>query len=510
MLRRKPIAMLRDEAFGDTHSLKRALGPFHLILLGIGAIIGAGIFTLTGTAAASHGGPAIALSFAIAAVACCFAGLCYAEFASMIPIAGSAYTYAFATMGELVAWIIGWDLILEYAFASSAVAISWSGYVVSFLRDLGIIIPPELTQPTGETVVFFHDKWQAVTTGLVQEVLHMSASAPIDDIITTKAVALLPHTTAFFNLPAALIILFASMILIIGIKESATVNAIIVFLKVSVILTFVVVGAFYIDTANWTPFIPANTGKWGEFGISGLFAGAATIFFAYIGFDAVSTAAQESKNPQRDMPIGILGSLVICTILFILVSLVLTGIISYTKLNVSEPIALGIDATGNRWLSIWVKIAAIAGLTSVILVLLLGQSRIFFSMSRDGLLPPAFSKTHKKFHTPYFSTALTGLLISIAAATLQIHKVAYLVNIGTLFAFVLVCGGVLVLRYSHPEIPRHFRVPGVHFVSAAGILSCAALMLSLPAEAWSRLFIWMGMGMVIYLFYGRHRSRLNT
>ncbi len=515
--------MLQAEAAGESDRLHRALGPVHLMLLGVGAIVGAGIFVLTGHAAAQNAGPAIVLSFILAAVACGFAGLCYAEFASMIPIAGSAYTYAYATMGELVAWIIGWDLILEYSFAAGAVAIGWSGYMVSFLHGFGISIPPELTQATGQTVVFFHGHWMKITDELAREILGYDPTVSIwvkflpaavmhdiNSVMMLQASAILPHKTAMFNLPAIVIIFAATTVLAVGIRESARANAVIVFIKVAVILTFVAVGVFYIQPANWIPFIPDNQGEWGHFGWSGVFRGAATIFFAYIGFDAISTAAQEAKNPQRDMPIGILGSLAICTVLYIAVAGILTGIVPYRLLNVPEPIALGIDMTGNRWLAPFIKIGAIAGLSSVIIVMLMGQSRVFYSMSQDRLLPAVFSSVHPRFKTPFVTTLGTGAVVALIAALTPIDDVAYLVNIGTLFAFVIVCGGVLVLRYRHPEIHRHFRVPAVHFVCIGGILSCLYLMSSLPAGAWVRLFLWMAAGTVIFFAYSRRKSRLNS
>ena len=496
----KPISKLLAESNSD-QGLRRTLTATNLTTLGIGAVIGAGIFVLTGQAAAQYAGPAIVISFLISGFACLLAGLCYAEFASMIPISGSAYTYAYATMGEFMAWIIGWDLILEYLFAASTVAVGWSGYVVSFLKDFGLIIPAQFTAAWGSVLVDIPNiGWKSLTPELIKNLT--DSGIGIDS---------LPHLTAILNLPAMFIVAAVSLLLLIGIRESARFNNGMVFIKVFVILLFIGIGAFFITKANWKPFIPENTGEWGHYGWSGIFRGAAVIFFAYIGFDAVSTAAQEAKNPQRDMPIGILGSLGISTILYILVAIVLTGIVSYTFLNVSDPIAVGVDAMGAGlfWLRPIIKIAAIAGLSSVILVLLMGQPRIFYSMSKDGLLPPVFSKIHPRFKTPYASTLITGSIALILAGILPINILGELVSIGTLLAFAIVCIAVVILRIKRPDIKRSFKTPFSPFVPILGAGICILQMLSLPWETWARLIVWMALGFIIYFTYGIRNSKLR-
>jgi basic amino acid/polyamine antiporter, APA family len=478
LFRKKSIDKLISESEGDGngHTLKRALNAKNLVTLGIGAIIGTGIFVLTGTAAAVHAGPAIVLSFILSGVGCVFAGLCYSEFSSMIPIAGSAYTYSYATLGEFIAWIIGWDLILEYLFASSTVAVGWSGYFVSFLKDFNIIIPDKLCQAP-----FNHITGQGwVTTGSI------------------------------INLPAIAIVVFISALLVIGIKESVSFNNVIVILKLIVILLFIGFGIAYINVDNWKPFIPHNTGDFGHFGLSGIFNGSAVIFFAYIGFDAVSTAAQEAKNPKKDMPIGILGSLIVCTILYVAVSIVLTGIVNYKELNVAAPIALAIDRTGEAlmWLRPLIKIGALAGLSSVVLVMLMGQPRIFFSMAKDGLLPKSFSKVHPKFRTPYITTIVTGFFAALIAGLFPIGLLGELVSIGTLLAFVIVCASVIVLRKTNPDTPRPFKSPFVPLFPILGIGICLLQMISLPWDTWMRLIIWMAIGLLIYFLYSRKKSKL--
>jgi len=501
----KPLHLILDESreTGE-HSLRRALGVTNLISLGIGAIIGTGIFVLTGTAAANHAGPALVLSFILAAVACVFAGLCYAEFASMIPVAGSAYTYGYATLGEFIAWIIGWDLILEYALGAATVASGWSGYVLSFLGDFGIRVSPKLAGAPGAPFVFYQGHWERLTAQL-QKVCDLSH---VDT-------ASLPHEYASFNLFGFLGIMMVTAILVIGIKESANFNSVIVVIKVCVLIIFLGLGANYIfghraeAAANWTPFLPPNTGRYGDFGWSGIATAAGIIFFAYIGFDAVSTAAQEAKDPKKDMPRGILGSLVICTILYILVAIVLTGLVKYTNLDVPDPIAIGIDMTGVAWGSKLVKLGAICGLSSTMIVMLLGQSRVFFSMSKDGLLPKWASIVHRRFRTPYISTILVGFIVATVAALTPINVLGELVSIGTLLAFIIVCSGVWVLRYRKTDVPRAFVTPWVPFTPIMGIAVSLLMMYSLAGATWLRLIIWLAIGLVIYFTYSRHHSRVQ-
>jgi APA family basic amino acid/polyamine antiporter len=478
---KKPLAGLLAEANDSGgHSLKKTLGARSLVALGIGAIIGAGLFSITGGAAANQAGPAITLSFVVAALGCGFAGLCYAEFASMIPVAGSAYTYSYATMGEFIAWIIGWDLVLEYAVGAATVSISWSRYLVKFLDGFGLHLD------------------HALTVG--------------------------PWDGGIINLPAVFIVVLMSLLLIKGTEESAKVNAVIVGLKVAVVLVFIFVGWKYINTANYTPYIPKNNGTFGEYGFSGIIRAAAIVFFAYIGFDAVSTAAQEAKNPRKDMPIGILGSLAICTVLYILFAHVMTGVANYTSFKGQDgiaPVAVAIDKMGPAdasgvihaaypWLNRLILLAILAGYSSVILVMLLGQSRVFFSMSKDGLIPPVFSRVHPKFRTPAKSNLLFMLFVSLFAAFVPARVVGEMTSIGTLFAFILVCIGVMVMRKKMPDAPRAFKTPLVPLVPILGIFTCLFMMVFLPLDTWIRLFVWLLIGFVIYFGYSAKNSKLRN
>lgn len=476
---KKPLGLLMAEAAESEKGLKKTLGAGALVALGIGAIIGAGLFSITGGAAANNAGPAITISFVVAALGCAFAGLCYAEFASMIPVAGSAYTYSYATMGEFIAWVIGWDLVLEYAVGAATVAISWSRYLVKFLEGFGIHLSPELTAG--------------------------------------------PWDQGLINLPAVFIVVLMSLLLIKGTQESARVNAVIVALKVTVVLIFIILGWTYINDSNYIPYIPDNTGEFGEFGFSGIIRAAAIVFFAYIGFDAVSTAAQEAKNPKRDMPIGILGSLAICTVLYILFAHVMTGVTSYTAFKGKDgiaPVAVAIEHMGKAdvagvihpdypWLNRAIVVAILAGYASVILVMLLGQSRVFFSMSKDGLLPPIFHRVHPKYRTPSKSNLLFMLFVSMFAAFVPARVVGEMTSIGTLFAFILVCVGVWVLRVKQPDIPRAFKTPLVPLIPILGIITCLFMMVFLPLDTWIRLIVWMIVGFDVYLFYGIRHSALS-
>jgi len=464
----------------DNLSLKKSLGATKLVALGIGAIIGAGLFSITGGAAAYQAGPAITISFVIAALGCCFAGLCYAEFASMIPVAGSAYTYSYATMGEFIAWIIGWDLVLEYAIAAATVSISWSRYLVKFLEGFDIHLPSSLV--------------------------------------------LCPWDGGIINLPAAFIVVFASILLIRGTEGSSKVNFIIVVLKIAVVLIFIFLGWKYINTANYTPYIPANNGTFGEYGFSGIIRAAAVVFFAFIGFDAVSTAAQETKNPKKNMPIGILVSLLICTVLYILFAHVMTGVVNYTAFKGHDgiaPVAIVIDHMGKAdafgivhpdypWLNKAILLAILAGYTSVILVMLLGQSRVFYSMSKDGLLPKTFSQIHPVYRTPVKSNILLLLVVGTFAALVPARVAGEMTSIGTLLAFILVCVGILVMRKTMPNVPRGFKTPLVPLIPVLGIITCLFMMVFLPADTWIRLLIWMVIGLDVYILYGFKNSKLQT
>ncbi len=474
--RRKPIERL-SEADQAGPSLKRVLGPGALVALGIGCTIGAGLFSLTGIAASENAGPAVVLSYLVAAIGCGFAGLCYSELSSMIPIAGSAYTYAYATLGELVAWIIGWDLVLEYAVAAAAVAVSWSRYAVKLLGSFGVSLPPRLCASPYETV---HLAGGGTAVGLV-------------------------------NLPAVLVIVCVSLLLMRGVSESARVNNVIVAIKIAVIVAVIAVGIPYIRTANYVPFIPPNQGSFGQFGLSGVMRAAGTIFFAYVGFDAVSTCAQEARNPGRDMPIGILGSLAVCTLAYIAFSLVLTGMLNYhLMLNDPAPVATAIDQTPYGWLKLAVNFGILCGFTSVLLVLLLGQSRVFFAMSRDGLLPGLFSEVHPRWQTPWRSNLFFMVLTSLLSAFLPISQLGHMTSIGTLLAFIIVCIGVMILRVRDPGRVRQFRVPFGPVVPVLGILSCGAIMASLDGLTWIRLVIWLLIGFAIFFGYGRRHSRLGS
>jgi APA family basic amino acid/polyamine antiporter len=458
--------------------LKRALGPWALISLGIGSTIGTGIFILTGLAAAEHAGPAIILAFVLAGVGSAFAGICYAELASMIPVSGSAYSYTYATLGEFLAWCIGWDLMLEYAFSVSTVAVGWSHYAVSLLDTLHLnFLPAALT------------------------------NAPFN--VGSNGVAIIT-TGAIIDLPAVLICACIAAVLYIGIKQSSFANNIMVITKIAIIILVIGFGAFYIAPANWHPFVPPNTGVWGNFGYSGVLRAAGVIFFAYVGFDAVSTLSQEAKNPQRDMAIGILGSLVVCTLLYIAMSAVLTGMLPYAQLNTAAPVATALNAYPKLlWLSIPVSLGALAGLTSVILVTVLGQTRIFYSMARDGLLPTAFSACHPRFKTPHRSTLMTGIFTASLAGVFPLDILGELVSIGTLLAFILVCIGVLVLRYTRPDAPRPFKVPAPWFTCLAGVFFCGLMAASLPSGTWIRLVVWAALGVIIYFAYGYRHSTLR-
>lgn len=459
LFRKKSIDALLREAGGKGASLKKELGALDLTMLGIGAIIGTGIFVLTGVAAAEHAGPALVLSFILSGLACVFAALCYAEFASTVPVSGSAYTYSYAAFGELIAWILGWDLILEYGVAASAVAVGWSGYFQGLLAGFGIELPKALTN------------------------------------------AYDPEKGTFIDLPAILIVLFITFLLTRGIKKSARFNAVMVVIKVAVILLFLAVGVWYVKPENWTPFMP--------YGFSGVAAGAATVFFAYIGFDAVSTAAEEVKNPQRNMPIGIIASLLICTLLYIAVSLVLTGIVPYDQLGVKNPVAFALEYIQQDWVAGFISLGAITGITTVLLVMMYGQTRLFYAISRDGLLPKVFSRVSPVRQVPFVNTWVTGLLVSFFAGVVPLNKLAELTNIGTLFAFIVVSAGVLVLRKTQPDLKRAFKTPLVPLVPLLAIAFCGYLVLQLPLTTWISFVTWLLIGLVIYFIYGRKHSTLN-
>jgi APA family basic amino acid/polyamine antiporter len=471
----KPIADYQREA--DSKHLVRALGIPALIAFGIGGIIGTGIFVLTGVAAAEHAGPAIVISFIIAGVGCMFAGLCYSEFAAMVPVAGSAYAYSYATLGEFIAWFVGWNLVLEYMMACSTVAVGWSGYLVKLLADFHVTVPAVI------------------------------ASAPLQGVGDTFQVH---RTASFVNLPAIGIVALATALCYKGIRESAVVNAIIVAIKVSIVVAVIVFGAFYVNTSFWHPYIPANTGTFGHFGWSGIMQAAAIIFFAYIGFDGVSTVAQEAKNPGRGMPVGILGSLAICTLLYVGMSAVLTGLRPYAQLNDPAPVAVALEGHPQlMWLRVWVDVGALLGLTSVIITMIIPQARIWLTMSHDGLLPKVLGSVHPRFHTPHVATLITGLAAAIFGGVLPVDILGQLVSIGTLVAFIVVCIGVLILRYTRPDLHRPFRAPTIWFTSVMGVIFCAAMAFSLPTSTWLRLGIWSAIGFAIYFSYSYRHSRLR-
>jgi len=476
LFRKKDIVAILRETESDNGGLKRSLTATNLVALGIGAIVGTGIFVITGQAAAQYAGPALTISFVISALGCIFAGFCYAEFAAMIPVSGSVYSYSYATMGEFLAWFIGWDLILEYLFACSTVSVGWSGYMQSLLHGWGVDLPHQLSRAMVEHI---NGEW--LLTG------------------------------SLINFPAVCIVALVTTLLLCGIRQSAWVNNVIVLIKVSVILLFIGFGLSYIDTSNWIPYIPENTGEFGHFGWSGIMRGAAVVFFAYLGFDALSTAAQETRNPQRDMPKGILISLGICTLLYITVTAVLTGIVKYDKLNVDAPIALAIDhvGAGLAWMSPFIKLGAIAGISSVILVMMMGQSRIYYAISRDGLLPSLFSKVSMKRGVPQNAVIFSGIATGVIAGIFPLSVLSELVSIGTLMAFTIVCVSVMVLRKTHPELKRPFKVPLVWLIPPLGAFFCIVQMASLPWSTWLRLILWMIVGIIIYFTYSRRKSHLG-
>jgi APA family basic amino acid/polyamine antiporter len=489
MFATKSIEQIKDEQLGEgSGGLKRVLGVWQLVMLGVGAIIGTGIFVLTGQAAAANAGPAIVISMVIAGVTSVLAALCYSEFASTVPVAGSAYTYAYATLGEFIAWVIGWDLILEYALGAATVAVGWSGILITLLGQLGLQFPAALSAAPGTVV-------------------NVAGGDPV---------------TAVLNVPAILVTIAVTALLIVGVSEAASVNGVIVMTKVAVLLIVIAAGALFVDSANWHPFIPPNTGTFGEYGWSGVLRGAGVIFFAYIGFDAVSTSAQEARNPQRDMPRGILGSLAICTLLFVLVSGVMVGLVPYkSMLNQAAPLVLTIEAAADRsvgtpWegtmaiVKVLVTVGGLAALSSVMVVMMLAQPRIFLAMAKDGLLPEWAGRVHPRFHTPHVSTLVTGVVVALASGLTPIGTLGSLVSIGTLMAFVIVSLGIIVLRRTRPDLPRPFRMPWVPLLPLLSAAVSLVLMLGLPRATWERLIIWMGIGVVVYFAYGSRHSRLGT
>ena len=475
---KKTIKSLLDEAADKKHGLKRTLGPINVTAMGVGAIIGAGIFVLTGQAAAQYAGPGILLSFIFAAMICVFAALCYAEFASLIPVSGSAYSYAYATMGELVAWIIGWSLTMEFLFSVSTVSVGWSSYFASLLGDFGISVPAWLAQ-----------------------------SPLLYDVVSGWS-----HSGAIINLPAMGVIFFIGILVAVGIKAASSFNNLMVAIKLGVILLFIGCGIAYINLDNLTPFVPENTGVYGQYGVSGIFRGAGVVFFAFIGFDALSTLAQETKNPQKDLPIGMIGSLAVSTVAYILVGIVLLGLVSYKLLDVPDPIAVAVNALGPNfvWLRFVIKLAILSGLTSVVLVMLLALARVFYTMSQDGLMPKAFGKISNRFHTPFVSTMVVTAAGMVLAGFFPVGILGQLTSIGTLLVFAIVCFGILVLRYKQPTLHRPFKTPFVPWVPLAGTLACIVQMIMLPAVTWVQLVIWMAVGFVIYFTYGVKHSKVRA
>jgi len=472
--RKSVTSIVRELETGP--KLNRVLGPGSLTAAGLGAMIGSGIFVLTGTVAAEHTGPAITLAFIVAAIGCGLAALCYAELAAMIPVSGSAYSYTYATLGEGVAWFVGWNLALEYVMSAAAVAVGWSGYVVNLCAELGLHFPAALT------------------------------NAPLGKMANNH----LGLSGAVVNVPAVLIVVALTWLCYVGVRESTRVNNAMVIVKIAIIVLFIIVGLKFVDTSQWHPFLPANTGEFGHFGFSGVVQGAAIIFFAYIGFDQAATTAQEARNPQRDLPIGILAALVISTVLYIVMAAVMTGMVDYTKLDVAAPVAVALDAHPELfWLGLPVKIGAIIGMTSVILMSILGQPRIFMAMSRDGLLPPAMQKVHPKYRTPHIATIITGVIAAAFAGVFPLDVLGELISIGILLAFTAVCAGVLVLRRTQPDTPRPFRVPGAAFTCIAGVVVCLGMTLALPHDTWIRLLVWSLIGGAVYFGYGYKHSRLR-
>jgi len=510
LLAKKSVEQIQAEANAGT--LKRTLGKWNLVSLGIGCIIGAGIFVMTGTAAANHAGPALIMSFIFTGIACAFVGLCYAELASVLPISGSAYTYAYATLGEVLAWVMGWLLVLEYGVAASTVAVGWAGYMNSFLLGLGVMIPPEFTAATGQAVKvteLYHPMFTALGYSFNEKHQLLTAGGEL--------------VRGVFNAPACMGILAVTALLTVGVSESAKVNNFIVFVKVAVVVLFVAIGIFHVNPDNWVPFIPENTGP-GEYGWDGIFRAASIIFFAYVGFEAVSTAAQEAKNPQKDMPFGILGSLLICTILYMGVSAVLTGLVPYKQLAVADPMAVAVDKLNIGWFAFLIKVGAIMGLSSVMMVLIYGQTRIFYVMSRDGLLPGVFARVHKKFQTPHINTAIIGVVVAIAAAVTPITLLGDLVSLGTLMAFIIVCFSVLYLRKTQPDLPRPFRTPGAPVTPLLGMATCGYLVFTIffgrdasgaivLTESGSHVLSLTGpymlVGALLYIVYGARKSKLR-